>query len=190
MVLQPITYEVDTEKAQRSFCSEGPYARATNVLIIVLLVLLGSAVVFFDNIIIRVIAGVLMAILLLIAGVAYFAKRLPPPEDFTGEQLELDIEGVSHWDGDRRVQRRWPEVSEFMLVASPDNVGDGMIAFNESGKARMPGIFRWITRQGSRHRLAVIEDIYDAPIVEIAAKLNEYRDRALASGPGAAGSPG
>ena len=94
------------------------------------------------------------------------------------EFLRLDDEGLTY--GNLYGAKHWPwrDLSAFALRGRPGK--NAHVTFAVPGK---PG---WTVNQlGAK---AMIEDIYDTPLEDIAAKLNEYRDRALAaSGAGAAG---
>ncbi len=91
------------------------------------------------------------------------------------EYLRLDDEGLTY--GNLFGAHRWPwhDLSAFALRRQ--------FAANTYVTFALPGKTGWTVNQcpwerTTRGPKAMIEDIYDAPIDVIAAKLNEYRDRA------------
>lgn len=70
--------------------------------------------------------------------------------------------GVKHWP--------WRDLSAFALGR---RAGSPIVTFSVAGK-----LARSVNQIGTK---ALIEDIYDAPLTDIAAKLNEYRDRVSSS---------
>ncbi len=92
------------------------------------------------------------------------------------EYLRLDDEGMTY--GNLFGANRWPwrDLSAFALRRQSG--ANAYVTF------ALPGKTGWTVNQCPWERTAkgpkaMIEDIYDAPLDEIAAKLNEYRDRAL-----------
>jgi len=62
-----------------------------------------------------------------------------------------------------------------------------VLMFDAPGSDWRSRLLRWYFRLPSRPPAVVIENIYDVPVDEIAAKLNDYRRRALDSGAAEAG---
>lgn len=111
-----------------------------------------------------------------------FAGR-PPKDNF----LRLDDIGLTHRS--HGVSRTWPwrELSEITLHGGgpiwPKVFGRFVTARIPDDGAR-PRLLQRLCRLWFRRPTLVIADLYLAPLEEIAAKLEEYRTRALAGAPG------
>lgn len=89
--------------------------------------------------------------------------------------LSIDEDGLTCTNWAKTVHWSWRELSHFELVR-PGGRGNEYIRYR-------PNALRWHaltemhpTRHGLEFR---ISDTFDAPLAEIAARLNEYRDRAM-----------
>jgi hypothetical protein len=106
-----------------------------------------------------------------------------------GRSLRLDDAGLTYTRrptsgrGSENRHWSWSELSAF----EHDDTGVPGIRFClpklDPEQARRDPWVQQVTPEGA---LIVVHDIYDAPLDEIAAKLNDYRDRALAAAPGEA----
>ncbi len=117
--------------------------------------------------------------LLKIAGMGIHARK------WTRIQLSLDDEGLTYVRGGMLLPRRWSwrELSG-IEYERPGLLRQSSILFRPEPPGPVDRMTMEITNSGRRMRL---RDIFDAPPREIVAKLNEYRDRALAD-PGAGGA--
>lgn len=186
MAMQALSYDVDAGKAQILAAAEGRSDRRTGIVAVVLAVVFAAAAFLFDDLFVGVATGLLSLVFLFIGSIGILLAGSDPPsaEALRKQLLELDAEGFSRWEADQRVRRYWHEVSHFQVIASPYKVLEGAIVFNEMGGWAWPRIWRWARRPRQPYGLAAINDIYRAPIGEIAAQLNAYRDAALdRSGP-------
>ena len=110
--------------------------------------------------------------LLILLGCAIIPVMAYKPIGTSREFLRLDDEGLTY--GNLFGAKHWPwrDLSAFALRGpASKNVH---ITFAVPGK---PG---WTVNRTDTK--ALIADIYDTPLEDIAANLNEYRDRALAAG--------
>ncbi len=73
----------------------------------------------------------------------------------------------------------WPELSPFERDHSFARI-KFLLPDLEPERARRD---RWVHEVTPKGAMVVVRDIYDAPLDEITAKLNDYRDRALADAP-------
>lgn len=100
--------------------------------------------------------------------------------------LALDEQGLTHAEGRFRIRRwRWNELSTFKLER---RWARREIVFTVPGEAGPITLYEASRRALPDGPLVRIQDIYDAPPEEIAASLNEFRERALGGG-AAAGGP-
>lgn len=95
--------------------------------------------------------------------------------------LQLDDEGLTYARGllGGRRRWRWQDLCDFKLEGRPSY---RFITFVTPGEVRwFTSLSPWVQGISPEGPKSMIEDIYDTPIGEISAKLNEYRERALAS---------
>ena len=107
----------------------------------------------------------LILFLVCVVGVVMFLKPGGAGRAF----LRLDDEGLTYGDYFGAKHWRWRDLSTFTL--------HGRAGKNARVTFAVPGKPGWTVNQTDTK--ALIEDIYDAPLADIAAKLNEYRNRAL-----------
>ncbi len=103
------------------------------------------------------------------------------PRTTANRFLQLDDEGLTYARGllGGRRRWRWQDLSAFKLEGRPSY---RLISFVMPGEVRwFTWLSPWVQGTSPEGPKTMIEDIYDTPIGEIAAKLNEYRERALAS---------
>lgn len=99
--------------------------------------------------------------------------------------LRLDPAGLTYIRQGRRLAWSWQDVSDFThhrLVGATIFGRRRTITFAAPGKDWM---WRWVRRTYGLPKAppaVVIEDVYDTPLDDIAATLNEYRKRALGAG--------
>ena len=92
--------------------------------------------------------------------------------------LQLDDEGLTYARGllGGRRRWRWHDLSAFNLEGRPSY---RFISFVMLGKVRwFTSLSPWVQGISPEGPKTIIEDIYDTPLDEIVAKLNEYRERA------------
>ncbi len=107
----------------------------------------------------------LILLLVCVLGIMHFLK----PGGAKREFIRLDGEGLTYGNLFGAHRWTWRDLSAFAV--SRRTKGDYIITF------AVPGKLGWTLNQTDTK--ALIEDIYDTPVGDIAAKLNEYRDRAL-----------
>lgn len=117
----------------------------------------------------------LSGLLLLVVYVIVVAMTLRPGAA-RREFLKLDDEGLTYGNLFGRNRWHWSDLSTFALREQLDK--SAYVTF------ALPKKPDWTVNQSPTESTAVgpkamIEDIYDRPIAEIVAKLNEFRDRAL-----------
>ena len=99
--------------------------------------------------------------------------------------LRLHKDGLVIERGRRRQRWSWKDLSEFRIVRlkkrAVSALGSKLLLFDASDSDFQSRVLRWHFGISSAGPTVVIEDIYDAPIDEIAARLNDYRARALPS---------
>lgn len=117
-------------------------------------------------------------LVMLLACVIFIALSLRPG-GARREFLRLDDEGLTY--GNLFGAHRWPwhDLSAFALRRQS--------AANTYVTFALPGKTGWTVNQcpwerTTRGPKVMIEDLYDTPLDEIAAKLNDYRERALGGG--------
>ncbi len=94
--------------------------------------------------------------------------------------LQLDDEGLTYAEGRTRTRRwRWDELSAFRPWRRWTVLRIAFVVTGQSNRSVRLARKLDLPRQGL---LVQIEDVYDTPIDEIAAALNDYRERALAGG--------
>ena len=89
--------------------------------------------------------------------------------------LRLDPEGLTYVFGGESLSWPWRELSAFAFEEERARI----TFIPKRGKAWRPGWFQMKTRPG---QAGAIFDCYDAPLQDIAAKLNELRANALRGG--------
>lgn len=94
--------------------------------------------------------------------------------------LKLDARGLTHAEGRVRRQWRWDELSTFKLERY---WGRRHVVFTVPGEAGRVTHYEASKRNLPEGPPVRIQDIYDTPLEDIAATLNEYRERVLANGP-------
>lgn len=92
--------------------------------------------------------------------------------------LTLDDAGLACGFWGKRWHWAWRDLSEFTLDERRRFNGLGFRGFAPAWGVAVSPIVKW--------RRIVLADVYDAPLTEIVAKLNEYRDRAAEAAPDAA----
>lgn len=118
-----------------------------------------------------VVSGLLIGFACLL-GVAMALK----PGGTGREFLALDDEGLTYGNLFGRNRWAWRDLSAFALRRPSEKVAYVTFGLPEKPGWTVNRCYSELTAVGEK---AMIEDIYDRPLDEIAAKLNEYRDRAL-----------
>jgi len=127
--------------------------------------------------------GLLVIVLFHVAGIFLGPLFVAPKRNF----LRLDRDGLTYVNEGKSRHWPWPELSAFKFKACQAN-GETRIlqgAMDDQERADTP----WRPRQGAyaaalseQGDVCVIQDIYDTPLDEITAKLNDYRARTAAPG--------
>lgn len=163
--MRPMTYTVDVQKMRSAFvpCMQGAMLGAV----------LAMVGVMFDNLppednfgVGFFLAGLVLVTVSIIAAIV-LSCRLPA----TKNQLSIHRHGLAITRRGRPHRWPWRDLSAFAL--SRKSGKEVIVTFALPDK---PG---WTVNQWGPK--AMIEDIYDAPLEEIAARLNEYRARAVGS---------
>ncbi len=99
--------------------------------------------------------------------------------------LRLRKDGLVIERGRRRQRWSWKELSQFRVLRlkkrAVPSLGSKLLIFDSSDSDFQSRVLQWHFGVSSARPAVVIEDIYDAPIDEIAARLNDYRAGALPS---------
>lgn len=114
--------------------------------------------------------SVLAPPLILVMALDLFATLRPG--GLKREYLTLGEDGLTYGNIFRAHRWPWTELSAFALIRRPNK--DLAITFAVPGK---PGL--WLNQLDGK---AMIDDVYDTPLEDIVARLNEFRDRTLRDG--------
>ncbi len=170
-----ITYDVDKKKYAEWMASIWRPPLPTKVAV-GLTIALAILLFVFDHWL--VVAMVAMSIVLLWVFKAF--SHVPPPkypthlpEGLPGP-LRFDEEGLHSGDLKGPFKWSWCELSDFE-VRRDEKTNQTWLHFNAPNDARFDRVSRWVFRHPSKRLQGRIPDIYEAPLEEIASRLNEYR---------------